>query len=306
MKKISVGICCYNEVLNIPLMHKAVTEQMQKLPAYDYEIIFEDNASTDGSQELLRELAKKDRHVKPILHLANFGVERSSYNCMRNATGDAFISIPCDFEEPPELIPDFISGWEEGHACVLGQKVTSDEGRFTYFLRGLYYRIIDFFSDRKQIPEITGFGLYDRSVVDVLLSIKAHDPYTYTRHLLVEYGFDLKLIPYRHGVRAHGTSSYSKRSYLSFAINSLCNSSTKPLRIITLLGLFALILALIGFVVALLLGATVTQLLVVGLLALGSLQVLCTGMLGEYLAVVLRKVTFKPPVIEKELDRDDR
>ena len=209
MKKISVGICCYNEEANIEPMYQAVTHELKKFPNYDYEIIFEDNASTDDSRTILRRLAAEDSHVRAVLNMANFGVERSGYNCMRKATGDAFLSIPCDFEEPPDMIPEFINAWIKGDDVVLGQKTSSDEGRIRYALRGLYYRIIDWFSDYKQIPQVTGFGIYDKKIVNLLLDILQYDPYICTRHVLPEYGIGVLLLPYKHGQRKHGKSSYS-------------------------------------------------------------------------------------------------
>lgn len=299
MKKISVGICCYNEELNIEPMYRAVTQELAKFPEYDYEIIFEDNASTDDSRQILKRLAREDSHVRPVFNMANYGIERSSFNCMRKAGGDAFLSIPCDFEEPPEMIPDFIKAWAAGNAVVLGQKTESEESHIEYALRGLYYRIIDWFADYKQLPQITGFGIYDRKVVNLLLSVKQYDPYTYTRHLLAEYGVAVLLIPYKHEKRLHGTSSFSKRSYLSFAINSLCNTSTKPLRIITLVGLFGTLVSFLVFLVSLPFRSSLYSLLLL-ILAVLFLLILGLGLIGEYLSVVLRKVTKKPAVIELE------
>ena len=127
MKKISILCCCYNEELNIQNMYNALTQVMSKLEKYDYEIIFEDNASKDNSQNILRDIAKKDKKVKVIFNQANFGPARSGLNCLKHATGDAVIGIPCDFQEPPEMIPQFIEGWENGNDIVWGQKTRSKE-----------------------------------------------------------------------------------------------------------------------------------------------------------------------------------
>lgn len=298
MKLISIGVCCYNEEQNIEPMYRALTEQMANMTNYDYEIIFSDNASTDNSELILEEIVGKDPHVKAIINSANFGVERSSYNCMKSALGDAYIGIPCDFEEPPELIPEFIRLWEEGHQVVLGQKSQSEEGRLVYFCRKLYYGIIDLFAEKKQLAQVTGFGLYDRTALDIILSVKERDPYAHTRHHVVNYGFDIELIPYKHRMRPHGSSSYSLSSYLSFAISSLCDTSTKPLRLITLLGFFGFILAVFALVVCCILGTWNGVLLAfIGLVCF--MQILCLGILGEYLATVLRKVTKQIPVVVK-------
>ena len=135
MKKISIGVPCYNEEENIELMYEAITAQMKQLPQYEYEIIFADNDSKDKSQEILRSLAAKDKKVRVVLNQTNFGPERSGVNCFRNASGDAYIGIPCDFQEPPEMIPTFIEEWEQGHDIVWGQKTQSKEGKIKYALR---------------------------------------------------------------------------------------------------------------------------------------------------------------------------
>ena len=114
MKKISICVCCYNEEENIELMYQALTEQMKKVPEYDYEILFEDNDSEDSSPEILRKIADNDKRVKVILNQTNFGPDRSTANCMRHMTGDAYIGIACDFQEPPSMIPEIIKYWEEG------------------------------------------------------------------------------------------------------------------------------------------------------------------------------------------------
>lgn len=307
MKKISIGVFCFNEEKNIKPMYEAITAQMKALPQYNYEILFEDNASKDSSPYILKQIAQSDSNVKVILHKANYGIERSSYHCMKNVSGDAFISMPCDFEEPPEMIPEFIEKWEEGYEVVLGQKLSSEESKVTYLLREQYYRIIDFFAEHKQIPQITGFGIYDRKVLDFLLDIRQYDAFLQERHLIAEYGFKLELLPYKHQKRKRGKSSYTPFTYLSFAINSLCNTSTKPLRLITLIGMFGTMLS--GAVLFILSVGSILRRksrkgrdtpFIAVIFLLSFLQVFCTGLLGEYIGVILRKVTHKPFVLEKE------
>ncbi len=307
MKKISIGVPCYNEEENIELMYGTLTEQMRNFSQYDYEIIFEDNASTDTSEQILRKIAQQDKHVKVILNQSNFGPERSSTNCMGSMTGDAFISLPCDFQEPPEMIPEFLKYWEEGYSVVLGQKTKSKENRFKYFLRKVYYKIINAFSDHPQIDQVTGFGIYDRKIADILMITKSQDPFVEVRHLLSEHHFKMKLLPYSQRQRQHGKSSYTTWSYFSFAITSLCNTSVKPLRIMTVLGLVTGFLSLlcggVYLVYKLLYWDTFSAgmaPLVIGLFFCASVQLFCIGMLGEYIGIILRKVTDKPLVIEKE------
>lgn len=307
MKKITIGIPCYNEEENIELMYEAVTEQMLLLPEYDYEILFADNDSKDNSQNILRELAQKDSHVKVVLNQTNFGPDRSVVNCFRNASGDAYIGIPCDFQEPPEMIPTFVKEWENGHDIVWGQKSTSGESAIKLACRKLYYSIIDFMSDYPQIKMTTGFGIMDRKVLDTLLITQKQDPEFSTRNLVCEYGFDIELIPYEQRERARGTSSYNMAKYYDFAITSLCNTSIKPLRLMTIMGISV---SVVCFIVAIF--YLVYKLLnwnsfnlgmapvLIGLFFVAGVQLFCIGILGEYIAVLIRRVTNRPLVIEKE------
>lgn len=307
MKKISIGVCCYNEEENVELMYQALTQQMQELPEYDYEIIFEDNDSEDSTAVILKRIAESDKHVKVIINQTNFGPDRSNVNCISRATGDAFIGIPCDFQEPPEMIPMMIEGWENGYDIVWGQKKTSKENPIKYACRSLYYKIIDKFSDYPQLNQVVGFGLMDKRVVDIILITQLRDPEYSTRHLVAEYGFKIKLIPYDQKKRERGKSSYTINSYFDFAITSLCNTSVKPLHIITVLGVLG---GMLSFIVGL--GYFIYKLLfwesfnvgiapvVIGLFFVSSIQLFSIGMIGEYIAVIIRRVTPKPLVIEKE------
>ena len=248
MKKISICVCCYNEEENIELMYQALTEQMKKVPEYDYEILFEDNDSEDTSAEILRRIAASDKRVKVILNQTNFGPDRSTVNCMRHMTGDAYIGIPCDFQEPPEMIPEFIHEWEKGHDIVWGQKLRSKENPLKRLCRNVFYSIIDLFSEHKQFRHVIGFGITDKKVIDIILQTIVQDPEVNIRYAISEYGFDVKLIPYKQQKRLRGKSSYTFAKYYSFAITSLCNTSIKPLRLMTVFGmLVALLSVLVAF-----------------------------------------------------------
>ncbi len=307
MKKISLGVCCYNEEENIELMYNALSEQMKKLPEYDYEIIFEDNDSNDSSAAILRNIAAKDSRVKVIFNQTNFGPSRSNVNCISRATGDAFIGIPCDFQEPPEMIPEFIKEWENGHDVVWGQKVRSKENPIKRICRNFFYFIIDLFSEHKQYRHVIGFGLTDRKVIDIVLQTIKQDPEVNIRYAVTEYGFNVKLIPYTQQKRLRGKSSYNFARYYSFAITSLCNTSIKPLRIMTVMGFFASILSIA--IAAFYFIYKITHWytfdaglapLVIGMFFVAAVQLFSIGLLGEYVGILIRKVTDKPVVIEKE------
>ena len=312
--KISIGIPCYNEEDNIQMMYDAVTMQMQALNSYDYEIIFGDNCSTDNSREVLRNIANSDCHVKVIFNQMNFGPYKSGVNIMMHSSGDAYINLVCDFQDPPEMIPTFIAEWEKGNQIVWGQKVKSKENPIKYFLRNVYYGIISALSDYKQIPHVTGFGITDKKVLDILLYSLEQDPDINIRHLVCEYGYPVKLIPYEQQKRARGKSSYNVSRYFDFAIDSLCNTTVKPLKLMVILGFmtafFSFIVALAYFIYKLMhwnsFDAGIAP-IIIGLFFVAAIQLLCIGILGQYLVTIIRKIKKRHIVIEEEtINFDDK
>lgn len=308
MKKISIGVPCFNEEGNIEKMYDTLTEIMSKQDKYEYEIIFADNSSTDRSQEIIRDIAEKDKHVKAIFNSTNFGPDRSTLNMIRRNGGDAYITLACDFQDPPEMIPTFIEEWEKGHQIVWGQKNESKENPVKYALRNIYYSIIDFFSTEKQLRQCTGFGLMSREIINDVLPRSMQDPTIAWRYLVVGEGYDIKLIPYTQQKRLHGKSSYNTSRYFDFAMNSLINTSIRPLRVVTILGIvmsvFSFLIALVYLILKLVyweqFNAGMAPVLI-GVFFLGSIQLMCMGVIGEYIGAMMRKITPTAPVIEKEL-----
>lgn len=305
MRKVTISVPCYNEVQNAEPMARAIINEMDKLPQYDYEILFIDNYSTDGTQDVLRGLAKKNSRIKVVMNSRNYGPLRSPRNGNLYATGEAVLGIACDFQDPPELIPEFLKYWEEGYVAVYGQKVTSKEGIIKHGLRTLYYNIIDFFSDVPQYKHISGISLNEKWILEQLSEL---DDMTPGRNLIADLGYEIKLIPYTQQKRKSGKSSYNVWRYLDFAITSLVSTSIAPLRIATVLGIiFSGISFIIGIVYLVykliywdrfLAGMAP---LTIGLFFLGSVQLLFIGLVGEYVGIILKKVTKKPPVMVKEL-----
>ena len=143
MKKISIMIPCYNELENVEAICKAVVQVLEKkLPNYDYEILFIDNASTDGTRDVIEKLCAENKRVKAIFNVTNFGQFNSPFHGMCQTTGDCTITLCCDFQDPPELIPVFVKEWEKGHKIVSGIKTSSKEPGMIYFLRSVYYKMI--------------------------------------------------------------------------------------------------------------------------------------------------------------------
>lgn len=305
MKKVSFCIPCYNEEKNIQLVYNELNKIMKELPQYNYEIIFEDNASIDNTEYELKKLAEKDKNVKVIINTRNFGPSRSGKNCCFNASGDVLISIACDLQNPVSLVPIFLENWEAGHLVVMGQKIKSKEKKFKYFLRTIYYKIIEFFSDIPQYSHITGFGAIDAMVYKKIYDM--HEPEMSIRHLLADLGYEIKLIPYEQDKRKFGKSSYNINRSFDFAITSLINTSRFPLRFITLFGLFSLlvnsILGILYFTYNFFIEKSFDLgfiLIFLGMFFVSTIQIFFLGIIGEYLNVILSKVTIRETVIEKE------
>ena len=197
MKKISIVTPCYNEEPNVRELYTQVKAQFDRLSnRYDYEHIFIDNASTDNTVGVLKELAAEDRRVKIIMNAMNFGHIRSPFYGLCQATGDAAMLVVADLQDPPELIPQFLEQWEAGHSVVIGVKNKSKENPLMYGLRTAFYKIIKAISETRQVENFTGFGLYDQSFVKLLRQID--DPYPYMRGLVAEYGGDLGEVFFTH------------------------------------------------------------------------------------------------------------
>ena len=305
MSKVSLCVPCYNEEKNVLIVYNKLLDIMEKIPEYTFEIIFEDNASTDRTQELIRKIAKKDSRVKAIFNTRNFGPGRSAKNCCFNASGEVVITVACDLQDPPEMIPEFLKYWELGYKVVLGQKNKSEESRVKYFFRKVYYKIIKTFSDIKQYEQITSFGAIDMSIYKLIKEMEEYD--MSIKNLIAEIGYDVKLIPYTQQKRLHGYSSYNLWRSFEFAISSLVNTSRLPLRLATILGsiwsFLSLLIAFIYFIYKLINWSSFSAgmaPLIIGLFFMNSVELLFIGIIGEYLGVVLSKVTKRPIVVEKE------
>ncbi len=305
MHKLSIIVACYNEVGNVNELVSRIKTVMEQEHNYEYEIIFTDNDSKDGTQEVLRKLASDDKRIKVILNNKNYGPMRSPKNALRYTTGDAVLLIAADLQDPPEMIPEYLRAWEEGYKLVYGKKIASDEGFIKYGFRTLFYNVINLFADNEQYKHISGMWLNDREAIEILL--KADEDVEY-RYLLPELGMPIKFIEYKQQKRKQGRTSYNFKKYLSFAMESMVSTTTAPLRVATFFGL---LIAIISFLLGLAYlvyklifwneFSVGTAPLVLGMFFFGSVQLVFTGLVGEYVGAVLRKVSYKVPVMEKEL-----
>jgi glycosyltransferase involved in cell wall biosynthesis len=312
-KLISVVTGCMNEKDNVGPLYERLTRILADLPQYDYEIVFADNASTDETPEILRSLAAADHRVKVIFNMRNFGQVRSPYHALLEARGDAMIAMASDLEDPPELIPEFLRLWEdEQHQVVLGQKSGSEESRFVFVLRSIYYKVIRRLSDVELLDHVTGFGLYDREVVEQMRAL--NDPYPYVRGLISELGYPVARVQYSKPQRTSGISKNNLYSLYDLAMLGFTSHSKVPLRLAAMLGFVTAMLSLTAGLVYLIykllfwsqISVGVAP-LVIGLFFFSSVQLIFLGIVGEYVGAIHTQVQRRPLVVERErLNFDER
>jgi Glycosyltransferases involved in cell wall biogenesis len=305
-KKISVMIPCYNEEENVVQIYKAVKEQLEtNLPSYDYEILFIDNNSTDNTRALLRTVCNDDKKVKAIFNAKNFGQFNSPYYAMCQTTGDCTICMCCDFQDPPELIPQFVKEWENGYKIVSGIKAKSKENPFVRLLRTIYYKMIKKMSDVEQIEHFTGFGLYDKSFIKVLSDL--NDPIPFIRGIVAELGYKRKDIMYEQQKRAAGKTHNNWYSLYDAAMLSFTSYTKIGLRIATIAGFLMSFASFSIAVIYLILKLIFWYSFPVGIAPLiilvsiiGSVQLFFIGLLGEYILNINKRLMNRPLVIEEE------
>lgn len=306
MKKISVMIPCYNEEENVVPMSQAIDELFRtQLPQYDYELLFIDNDSSDNTRPLLRQICKENSHVKAIFNAKNFGQFNSPFHGMLQTSGDCTIAMVCDFQDPLELIPQYLEAWEQGYKIVIGIKTSSKENPIVYSLRSIYYKMIKKFSNVEQIEHFTGSGLYDKSFLDVLRELK--DPTPFMRGLVAELGFKRKEIPYEQPKRRAGKTHNNWYTLYDAAMLSFTSYTKIGLRFATFIGMGAgVVSALIGlgyFIYKLFNWNTfdvgIAPIMIV-ICLIGSIQLFFLGFLGEYILSINQRVMNRPLVVEEE------
>jgi glycosyltransferase involved in cell wall biosynthesis len=304
-KLISIVTPCFNEDDNLEEIYRKTHEVMAGLTAYNYEHIFIDNASTDRSPEILRQLAAADPRVKVIFNVRNFGHIRSPYYGMLQARGDAVVSLVADFQDPPELIRTFVERWAAGYKVVVGVKEHSDEPAIMFAVRRTYYRALNRIANVDLIQNFTGFGLYDRAFVEVLRSLES--PYPYFRGLIAEIGFPAARVPYHQPKRIRGITKNNLYTLYDMAMLGMTSHSKVPLRLATMIGFaFSTISLLISLCYLVLkfiyweqftLG---TAPLLIGIFFFASVQLFFIGIIGEYIGAIHTQVMRQPLVVEKE------
>ena len=306
MKKISVLIPCFNEEENVREMAAAVENIIKsELGQYDYEILFIDNCSTDKTRDYLRVMCSRNQKIKAIFNAKNFGQFNSPFYGMCQLSGDCIISMCCDFQDPVEMLPSLVKEWENGYKIVCAIKTASKENHVMRFLRSCYYKVLKKMSDVEQIEHFTGFGLYDKSFIEVLKTLD--DPTPFLRGIVAELGYKRKEISYEQQRRKAGKTHNNWYSLYDAAMLSFTSYTKVGLRIATIAGFISSIISLGISLVYLILklvmwnsfSAGIAPILI-GVFLMGSIQLFFIGLLGEYVLNINKRVMKRPLVIEEE------
>lgn len=306
MKKISIMVPCYNEEENVIPMSEALIGEVSKLPEYDYEILFIDNCSLDKTRERIREICAKNKKIRAIFNSKNFGQFNSPYYGLCHTSGDCTISICCDFQDPVEMIPRFVEEWEKGYKIVCAVKTSSRESRLLYFFRSVYYKMIRRLSRVEQIEHFTGFGLYDKSFIDVLREL--NEPTPFLRGIVAELGPKIKRIEYTQARRRAGKTSNGFFSLYDAAMLSFTSYTKAGVRAATFLGLLMLGGSVLASLVCLLfkiikpeyLFNASTAAIIITTVLVGGLVLFFLGIIGEYVMSINARIMNRPLVIEEE------
>lgn len=306
MKTISAVIPTYNEHDNIIDSYNRVKKVFEEqLINYNYEILFIDNCSTDGTRDLLKILASKDPCVKVILNGRNFGWTRSSFYGIINTTGDCTVLLAADMQEPPEKMIEFVQEWEKGYKVVIGIKNKSKENKLMYFWRNCYYKFINSIAEVEHIKQFMGFGLYDRSFVGVLRNLD--DPMPYFRGIVSELGFKMKQIEYVQEKRKKGKTHFNFFKIYDLAMLGITSYSKVVMNMATIFGFMLSFLSIIVAIVTLLLKAFHVieypigiAAISIGVFALGGINLFFVGFLGEYILNINVRTMRRPLVVEEK------
>jgi glycosyltransferase involved in cell wall biosynthesis len=302
---LSIVSPCYNEELNVEELASRVRATMAKFPDYDYEHIFIDNASRDHTVAVLKQIAAEDGNVRIIVNARNFGHLRSPMHAMLQSSGDACVLLFSDLQDPPELIENFIAEWEKGIPIVLAIKNTSEESRLMYWCRTRYYKLLTRLASLEIHQHFTGFGLFDRSVMEIVRSFG--DQYPYFRGMISEIGLPHVKVFYNQKARKRGFTKNNFYTLYDLAILGLTNVSKVPLRLFTFFGFACSALSILfalGYLVYKIFFWNSFEVgiapVVIGLFFLGSVQLAFIGVLSEYIAAIHTQVLKRPLVVERE------
>lgn len=309
VKKITIMTPSYNEEAGIEECYLAVRDFLkEELPQYEYEHLFIDNCSQDGTVRILKRIAEKDKRVKIIVNSRNFGPNKSPYYAILQSSGDAVIPVLADLQTPVSKIKEFIYFWESGYDMVLGIRVKMSENKWLQLLRNLYYKIMSLLSPIEHYPGFIGFGLFDQKTIKSMRLL--NNPHPYFRRIISEIGFTKAFVEYEQPIRKHGKSRLKLYDLIDYAILGVVSCSIIPLRVMTLSGFaissLCLFSALAYIIIKIWIWISQGELiigyspLILAFLFISSVLVTCLGLIGEYISVIFEHVRNRPLVIEKE------
>ena len=307
MKTVSVVVACYNEEGNVAALYEEIGKIFkEKLPEYNHQVLFIDNDSTDNTRAIIKNICKNDpEHAAAIFNVHNFGSIRSSVYGLLQATGDCVVKMCADFQDPPELLVDFVRAWEQGHKIVLAIKKGSKENPIMYGIRKLYYKLIRKITDVEHIDNFVGYGLYDRSFIEVLRDL--NDPMPYLRGIVAELGYKYHAVYYVQPKRKSGKSKFNFYRLYDYAMLGITSYSKVPLRLATFAGAGVSIISFIVGIVYLIMKLINwydfndgMAPLLIGMFFLGAVQLLFIGIIGEYILNINTRVLNRPLVVEEE------
>lgn len=304
-KLITIVSPCFNEEENILELYQRITDVISKIPRYDFEFLFIDNASTDSTVAKLKELAAANKHVKIIVNNRNYGHIRSPYWGVIQSRGDATIYLASDLQDPPEMISQFIDAWENGYKVVMAVKPVSKTNFITHRLRSAYYDLLDGISDVSIVKDATGFGLYDKVVLDHIREI--NDPYPYFRGIIAELGYEIKTIPFNQMRRLRGISKNNFYSLYDIAMLGIVSHSLVPIRLASFIGFtmggISILIAFVFLILKLIYWTSFplgVAPIVIGMFLMFGILLFFIGILGEYIGSIHTYLQKRPIVVEKE------
>lgn len=309
-KTISICIPCFNEELNIQNAYSKINNISKKIKKYDFEIILVDNGSTDNTRKLMEKISNQDNRVICLFLSRNFGPEASGWAGLNNATGDAYIGISADLQDPPDLIPKFINEWENGYKIVLGTYERAPDNVVMRILRTTFYKVFHLLTNLNLPENTSGFGLLDKKVFFALQNLP--ESYRFSRGLVSWVGFKTTYILYKRNPRYSGKSSYSIANYINFSQKGLFGFSYVPLDLIVYSSLILVLLSFL-FIISYLftviyfgnpINASIPILLAI--FFFGGIILLAISILGKYIQVIVEETKARPQYIIEKIIRNKK
>ncbi|MBR2411371.1 MAG: glycosyltransferase family 2 protein [Clostridia bacterium] len=230
-KTVSVVVPIFNEEKMVSEVFSRVKKVFSSLEDYDFELVFFDDGSTDGTRAAIEELSAQNENVKAVFYTRNYGYLKNTFYCVQQAKGDCAIILHADLQNPPEKIPEFLEKWENGAQVVLGVKKKSRENRFMFFLRSVFYFLMIHIFSIKLIPHATEFELFDKSFIEILKKIQSSNPFL--RGIILEYASSTDIVYFVQDIRKKGKSKFNLNKYYDFAICGIVQYSKNiPRRVI--------------------------------------------------------------------------